>query len=268
MRNHLLTTVRRSSADGATVMYRDQVALRRNPALIAANLAGPLGLVLVFGYVFGGALAAASPGTAYREALIPAVFVLVAGTGLVIAAGSAAMDVQSGVTERFRSLPMGRFAVPLGATGSQLILSMLSLAVMAPIGLVVGWRVRTGPDSVIAGFALLLLFGYALTWMGVYLGLAVRNEEVVQQLAPLILGLVLISNAFVPTATMPTVVRVFAEWNPFSAAITAIRDLFGNGVALHGPLPLEHPVWATIMWSVAIIALFAPLAAKTYAQAD
>lgn len=255
-------------AQALTVFERNMLALRRNPALIAANLAAPVGLVLVFGYVFGGALESALPGGSYREQIIPAAFVLVAGTGMVLAAGAAALDSQNGVSERFRTMPIARFAVPLGASLSQLLILVVSIVVMAGVGLLVGWRAHEGLGNTLAGFALLLLFGYALTWMGVYLGLAIRDQEVVQQLAPLVISLVMVSNAFVPTATMPAWLRAIAEWSPFSTAIAAIRDLFGNAPAADGPWPLANPVLATVFWSIGLIVIFAPLAAHKYGRRD
>ncbi|MPV35908.1 ABC transporter permease [Georgenia subflava] len=247
---------------GATIVYRNLLALRRNPALVVANLAGPISMILLFGYVFGSAMGAAGTVADYRAALVPAAFVLVAGTGLIMVAGSTAVDVRNGVTERFRSLPMSPMAVPLGLAGSQLVLSVLSLTVMAAVGLVVGWRVHTDVVSAAASFALLLLFGYALSWVGIYLGLLIRDVEVVQQLSAPIFGLVMVSSAFVPTETMPAGIRAIAEWSPFSAAITATRHLFGNGSIPDGPLPLAHPVIATIVWSITLIAVFAPPAAR------
>lgn len=259
---------RRSFSGGAAVVYRNSLALKRNPALLLANLAGPLGLVAVFGFVFGGALASDGAASAYRQVLVPAVFVLVAATGLVVAAAAAAQDVQDGVTDRFRSLPISRLAVPLGATIGQLALSVMALVAMTLVGYGVGWRPHGSVASVAAAFALLLLFGYALIWVGIWLGLVLRSQEVVQQLAPLILGLVMISNALVPTSGMPSAVRVIAEWNPFSAAVTALRHLFGNGLVPSGPLPLAHPVGTTLVWSVVLIVVFAPLAARRFARRD
>ncbi|MEZ3158960.1 ABC transporter permease [Microbacterium sp. BWT-B31] len=262
------TTTRWPLAAGSTIVYRNLLALRRNPAIVAANLVGPISMVLLFGYVFGGALAAGGDAAAYREALIPAAFVLAAGTGLIMAAGSAALDIQNGVTERFRSLPMQRIAVPFGLAGSQLVLAVISLAVMALLGFAVGWRIHSDVASATAGFVLLLLFGYALSWVGIHLGLVIRNVEIVQQLSAPIFGLVMLSNAFVPTATMPPVVRELAEWSPFSAAITAVRHLFGNGTIPDGPLPLAHPILTTIIWSIALTAVFAVLAARRFARRE
>lgn len=254
-------------ANGTTIIHRNLLALRRNPSAVAASLAAPLGMVLMFGYVFGGALSDGSA-TDYRKALVPAVFVLVAATGAVMTAGSTALEVQNGVTERLRSLPIRRIAVPFGLAGSQLILSVISLTTMALLGLAIDWRVEDGAASALAGFGLLLLFGYGLTWAGIYLGLALRNMETIQQLAPLVFAFVMLSNAFVPTAAMPSVLRGLAEWNPFSAVITAARSLFGNAPVPEGPLPLAHPVLTTVLWSVALIAVFAPLTARRFGKAE
>lgn len=262
------TRTAKTAADALTILERNLHALRRNPALIAANLAAPLGLVLVFGYVFGGALENALPGSSYREQIIPAAFVLVVGTGLVLAAGSAAIDAENGFTERLRTMPIRSLAVPIGSSLSHLIISAVSIIVMIPVGLLVGWRAHEGIGNTIAAFALLLLFGYALTWVGVFLGMAIRDQEVVQQLAPLVIALVMVSNAFVPTTSMPAWLATMAEWSPFSAAITATRDLFGNAPPMDGPWPLAHPVEATILWSAALILVFAPLAARRHDRRD
>lgn len=260
--------MRRTLAEAIVVFDRDLYALRRNPALIAANLAGPLGLVLVFGYVFGGALDGAMPGSSYREQIIPAAFVLVAGTGLVLAAGGAAVDVAHGVHQRLRTMPIRSLAVPLGASLSQLLVSVVSVVLMAIVGLLVGWRAHEGTGSTLAGFGLLLLFGYALTWAGVFLGLAIRDQQVVQQLAPLVIAGVMVSNAFVPTGTMPGWLAALAEWSPFSAAISAIRLLFGNAPVMDGPWPMAHPVAATLLWSAGLLVVFVPLAARLYGRRD
>lgn len=257
----------RPLSDCATVLHRNVLALKREPAILVANLAAPLGLVLMFGYVFGGALGSGSSAEAYRSALIPAVFVLVAATGLVNVATSTATDVRNGVTARFRSLPMTRFAVPMGAAASQLVLSLMSLVAMSLVGLAIGWRIDTSAAAATAGFGLLLLFGFALSWVGIYLGLVIRNAELVQQLAPLIFAAVMLSNAFVPTSTMPGPLRTIAEWNPVSAAITALREQFGNDVAgAGGSVPLDHPALSTIIWSVALIAVFAPASTLRYGR--
>lgn len=254
--------------DAVSILDRNLLALRRNPALVAANLAAPVGLVLVFGYVFGGALDGAAPGGPYRELIVSAAFVLVAGTGLVLAAGAAASDIQNGVTDRFRTMPVRTLAVPLGASLSQLLVAVASVAVMAGVGLLVGWRAHEGAGATLAGFAVLMLFGYALTWVGLFLGFAIRDQDVVQQLAPLVISLVMVSNAFVPTSTMPAWLGTVAEWSPFSAAITALRALFGNAAAPEGPWPLAHPVATTILWSVLLVLVFAPLAVRRYGRRD
>lgn len=260
--------MRTTLAHAGVIFERELLALGRNPALIAANLAGPLGLVLVFGYVFGGALDSAMPGGSYREQIIPAAFVLVAGTGLVLAAGGAALDVGNGVHQRLRTMPIRSLSVPLGASWGQLLISLVSTLVMAVVGLLVGWRAHGSIADTVAGFAVLVLFAYALTWAGIYLGLAIRDQQVVQQLAPLVIAGVMVSNAFVPTDSMPGWLAAVAEWSPFSAAIAAIRVLFGNAPVMDGPWPLAHPVAATLIWSAVVVVVFVPLAARRYGRTD
>ncbi|MDN5798312.1 MAG: ABC transporter permease [Intrasporangium sp.] len=247
------------------VLGRHMLVLRRNPALAAATLLGPVSLVLMFGYVFGGAIAGADIAT-YRSNLIASALVLTAGTSLVIIAADTARDVKEGMTPRVLAMPVSRLAILLGATVAQLLVSVVLYAVMIGVGLLTGWRWQAGFPAALAGLGLLVLFGYALSWLGVHLGLVIRDEQVIQQLASLILGTVLFSNAMVPVETMPGVPRAIAEWNPFSAVVSAVRYQFGTAPVADGPWPLAHPVLATVGWSVLLLAAFVPLATRRLAR--
>jgi ABC-2 type transport system permease protein len=166
----------------------------------------------------------------------------------------------------FRSMPMARSAVPFGQTGAEILNGVLGMAIMATAGLVVGWRAHNGLWQTAEAFLLLALMRYALSWAGCYLGLVVKNEQAADQLIPLVFPITMLSNSFVPTAGMPKVLQVIAEWNPVSALTAACRELFGNPGAPAGDLawPLAHPVPATIGWALVLLAVFAPLSVRTY----
>ncbi|GII26436.1 ABC transporter permease [Planosporangium mesophilum] len=252
-------------ADGATIVRRNLTYLRHAPGMLAVIVMAPVAMVVMFGYVFGSAIVV--PGNAnYREYLIPGLFGMVA-VNLIPMMVTMARDVDQGFVDRYRTLPMGRAAVPFGMTGSQIVLGALSLALMALCGLAVGWRIHNGWGRALAGFGLLLLFQYAMSWVGVYLGLVVGREETASQLSALVFPVSMVSNAFVPTAGMPAWLRVVADWNPVSAVVAACRDLFGN---LHAPVtadaswPVAHPIAATLAWSVGLLLVFVPLAVRRY----
>lgn len=252
-------------ADGMTVMRRNLGHLRYEPAGLVGALAFPAVMVVLFGYVFGSAIAVPGGGN-YREYLIPGLFVMTSVTGVMTTLTGVAADVSRGVMDRFRSMPMAGLAVPFGQTGADTVTGALGLAVMAGMGLVVGWRAHHGTASTAAAFALLILFQYAVTWTGVFLGLLVKNEATADNLVPLVFPVTMVSNSFVPTSGMPAWLRAIADWNPVSAAVAACRSLFGNpGVPAAGTAwPLEHPVIATLGWSALLLAVFVPLAAYRF----
>ncbi len=253
-------------SEAATIAARHLLVLRRNPILVLAYLAGPIGLVLMFGYVFGGAISGGEART-YREALVPGAFILTAGTSLVIVAGDTARDLREGLTQRLRTMPVSRLAILLGHTLAQSLMAAICYLLMAGIGLLIGWRWHTGIAGAAGGFALLLLFGHALAWFGVLLGLVI-DETVIQQLSSLLLGFVMLSNALIPVETMPTGLRVVAEWNPFSAAVGGLRSLLGNGPPPDGPWPLANPVLATVVWSCLLLMLAVPVAVRRLSRVE
>jgi ABC-2 type transport system permease protein len=260
--------LRWTCTDGTTVVIRNLNHLRRAPGQLVAELIFPVVMVLLFGYVFGSAIQV--PGGNYREFLIPGLFAMtavssVAATGQIIAG-----DVQRGVMDRFRSMPMARSAVAFGQTGVDIITGAIGLFCMALCGLVVGWRIHTGLLPGLAGFGLLLLLRYALSWVGVYMGLAVKNEETADRLGMLFLPISMLANTFVPTGGMPGWLRFLSNWNPISAVVAACRQLFGHpgAPAANAALPLQHPVIATVAWSILILAIFVPLAVQKYYGAN
>jgi ABC transporter DrrB family efflux protein len=175
--------------------------------------------------------------------------------------------MSTGLIDRFRALPMSRAAVLAGRTLADLLTQGIGALVVAGVGLAIGWRVHTGPADVLAAFGLALLFGYAFTWAGACLGMLLRSPESAQQLGfILFLPLTFISNAFVPTQGMPGWLQAVANWNPFSALAAASRHLFGNpnpAAAVH-VWPMQHPEQAVLLWSAALLLVFAPLAVHLY----
>lgn len=263
-----MTRVSLALSDGWTIMRRDLGHLRYQPSQLIGALVFPGIMVVLFGYVFGSAIPVPGGGD-YRDYLMPGLFVMTSVTGIMATLTVVAADISRGVTDRFKSMPIARSAVPFGQTGAHAAQSVLSFAIMSGMGLLVGWRAHDGLPGALAGFGLLLLFSYALTWAGVFLGLLVKNEETADNLVPLVFPITMVSNTFVPTAGMPAWLRTIADWNPVSAAVAACRGLFGNAGAAAGSTawPLVHPVAATLGWSVLLLAVFVPLAVWRYANA-
>lgn len=182
-----------------------------------------------------------------------------------------ANDMEKGIIDRFRSLPMSRSAVVVGRTASDVIYNVISVTIMALAGLVVGWRIHNGIGSALLGFGLLLLFPYAISWIMAYVGLLVRSVEVVNNASFMVIfPLTFIANTFVPSENLPTPLRVFAEWNPVSAVTQAARELFGN-IPAGTPEPtswaLQNAALYTLTWVAITIAIFAPLAVRQYTRA-
>jgi ABC-2 type transport system permease protein len=262
----LASRLRWTLADGWTLVRREIWHLQAQPGQLVSAMVFPAALTLLFGYVFGSAIAVPGGGN-YRAYLMPGLFAMTAVIGVVLSAMTIATEKSKGVVDRFRSMPMARLAVPFGQTGSDVMVGVLGMVIMAGCGLLVGWRASDGLARAAAGFALILAFRYAMSWVGVYVGLAVKNEKTVDTLAPLMFPVSMISNAFVPVARMPDWLRVIASWNPVSALTVACRDLFGNpGAALTSAAwPLQHPVLATLIWSGGLTVIFATAAVRRYA---
>jgi ABC-2 type transport system permease protein len=253
-------------ADGITIARRNIIKVIRLPQILFSVLVTPLLLVLLFAYVFGSSIDI--PGGSYREFLIGGTFALTLIIGATFTGAGLADDMQKGIIDRFRSLPMSRSAVVVGRTASDVIYNVLSLAIMALAGLIVGWRIHNGIGNALLGFGLLLLFAYAISWIMAYVGLLVPSAEVVSSASGMVIfPLTFIANTFVPAENLPTLLRVVAEWNPVSAVTQAARELFGNippGTPEPAAWPLQNAVLYTLVWVVIIIAVFAPLAVSRY----
>jgi ABC-2 type transport system permease protein len=256
-------------ADGVTIARRNVIKITRVPEVLVGVLITPLIFVLLFAYVFGSSIEV--PGGLYREFLIGGTFALTLTFGATFTGAGLADDMQKGIINRFRSLPMSRSAVVFGRTATDVIYNLLSLTVMAAAGLVVGWRIHNGIGSALLGFGLLLLFAYAISWVMAYIGLLVPSAEVVNNVSGMVIfPLTFIANTFVPAENLPTPLRIFAEWNPVSAVTQAARELFGNiapGTPEPAVWPLQNPVLYTLLWVAIIITVFAPLAVRRYRTA-
>jgi ABC-2 type transport system permease protein len=245
---------------------RSLARIRREPETLSQVTIQPVMFVLMFTYVFGGAIGIPGGGS-YHEYLIGGML----GMGLAQTAPGTAVavvtDMSTGLIDRFRSLPMSRAAVLTARTIADLLTQVIGAAVVAAVGLAIGWRVHTGAGDVIEAFALALLFGYAFTWAGVCLGMVLRSPEAAQQTGFVIfLPLTFISSAFVPTQGMPGWLQPVAEWNPMSSLAAACRRLFGNpnpAATVHA-WPAQHPELAVLCWSAVMLAVFAPLAVRLY----
>jgi ABC-2 type transport system permease protein len=255
--------------DGAVVARRNLIKVKRVPDILVFTTLQPIMFILLFAYVFGSAIDA--PGVNYREFLIAGIFAQTVIFGATFTGAGLADDMQKGIIDRFRSLPMSRSAVLVGRTASDILYNVLVITVMSLTGLLVGWRIRTSFLEAAAGFLLLLLFAYAISWVMAYVGLLVPTPEVVNNAAFIVIfPLTFIANTFVPSSGLPGPLRVVAEWNPVSAVTQAARELFGNvgaGVPVPDVWSLQHPVLYTLLWVALILAVFVPLAVRQYKRA-
>lgn len=260
-----MSTVR----DALVIAHRNIIRIRRVPDVMAFVLIQPLMFVLLFAYVFGGSIDI--PGGNYREFLIAGIFAQTVVFGATFTGAGLAEDLQKGLINRFRSLPMSRSAVVAGRTASDVVYNALSILVMSIAGLIVGWRIRGSVLDAIAGFALLLFFSYAFSWVMACVGLLVPTPEVVNNASFVILfPLTFIANTFVPSDNLPGVLRTIAEWNPISTLTHAVRVKFGNipaGTPDPTAWPLQNSVLYSLIWAVALIVIFAPIATRLYQRA-
>jgi len=252
--------------DVRVIARRNVIKITRVPEVLVFVLLSPIMFVLLFGYVFGNSIDI--PGSSYREFLIAGIFAQTVLFGATFTGAGIAEDMQKGIIDRFRSLPMSRGAVLTGRTASDVIYNVLSVAIMAVTGLLIGWRIRGSVLDAAAGFALLLLFAYAISWIMALIALLVPSVEVINNASFMVIfPLTFVANTFVPAEDLPGPLQTFAEWNPVSSVTQAARELFGN-IPAGTPEPdawsLQHPVLYTLLWVVAIVAVFAPLSIARY----
>ena len=257
--------------DGLVVARRNLIQTIRVPELLFFSLVQPVIFVLLFAYVFGGAIPI--PGDdaadAYRQYLMPGIF----GQTVAFAAASStvglAEDMNRGLIDRFRSLPMSTGAVLFGRTFADATRQILVLAVLSVTGFLVGWRISGGVLNAVLAYFLLLLFAYTVAWVGCWIGLKVPNPETASTAGLIwLFPLTFLSNAFVPITSMPQWLQVFAAWNPISAVVLATRELFGNSTGVPSDAwPMQNPELYTFISCAVIIAIFAPLSVRSYRRA-
>ena len=246
-------------SDTLVLAKRNFLRIARAPDLLLAFTVQPIMFVLLFAYVFGGAIQ--TGGQSYINFLIPGILVQTMAFGGFVTAMGIAEDLRKGLVDRFRSLPMSRSAVLAGRTLSDIVTNGISITVMLIVGVIIGFGFESSFLHVVFGILLLLLFGYAFSWVFAFIGLTSSSPEAAQSLGFIVIfPLTFVSSAFVPPETMPGALQWFAEWNPFSITVNAIRALFIGD-------PAGNTVWGAVAWSVGIALVFGVLAVTKYKRA-
>jgi ABC transporter DrrB family efflux protein len=251
--------MRRLVTDTMIVAERNLVRLPRAPDLLLAFTVQPIMFVLLFVYVFGGAIN--TPGYDYVDFLIPGILVQNIAFGGFVTALGLNEDLTKGLIDRFRSLPMARAAVLAGRTLADVVTNSLSVVILVITGLIIGFNFDSSAGEIVLGFVLLILFGYAFSWVFALLGMLVSSPESANSLGFIaVFPLTFISSAFVPVDSMPAALRWFADVNPFTVTVDAMRSLWLGA-------PAGNSVWGAFVWTFVILAIFAPLAVWRYRRA-
>ena len=247
------------------MVKRNMIHTRRMPEMLSDVTIQPIMFVVLFAYVFGASIQTDS--ASYKEFLLPGIMgQTIVFTAFIVSTGITA-DLEKGIIDRFRSLPIHPSSVLIGRSVASLLHSSIGIVVMALTGLAIGWRIRNSFGEAVLAFALLLLFGFGMIWFGILIGSWLRSVEAVNGfMFSTLFPITFLSNAFVPTDPMPTWLRTIAEWNPMSSLVQALRVLWGNGPAFgsEAALPLQHPVIATLLWALVLTVVFAPFALRAY----
>lgn len=252
-------------SQSATVVWRNLLHIKRMPEMLLDVTIQPVMFVLLFAFVFGGSIVTDS--SSYREWLLPGIMGQTMAFSAFIVALGLTNDIDKGIVDRFRSLPISRSSILVGRSISSLIHSSIGIVVMAVTGLAIGWRIRDGVADAVLGFALLLLFGFAMIWFGILVGSMMRSVEAVNGLMfTTIFPITFLANTFAPTEQMVPWLRTIAEWNPISALVQSLRVLWGNSpeAPADAAWPLQHSVLVTVVWSVVLAAVLAPLAVRAF----
>ena len=252
--------------DSAIITKRNLIKLKRVPDLLFFATLSPIMFVLLFAYVFGSAIDV--PGIDYKSFLMGGIFVQTMIFGASITGSSLAEDLQKGVMDRFRSLPMARSAVVIGRTAADVGNNVVTITIMSITGLIVGWRITSSFFDALLGYVLLLLFAYSISWVMALVGLIVRSPEIFNNASFIVIfPLTFIANTFVPIDNFPSVLKTIAEWNPISSVTLAVREQFGNTNPMAPPpevWPLQNPVLYTLIWGVVMLVVFVPLSVRKY----
>jgi ABC transporter DrrB family efflux protein len=248
--------MRQLISDTMVITERNLIRLTRAPDLVIAFTVQPVMFLLLFVYVFGGAIQ--TPGYDYKDFLLPGIIVQNIAFGGFVTALGLNEDLKKGLIDRFRSLPMARPAVLAGRTFADVFTNALSVGVLLGTGLIIGFSFHASVLEVFAGFALLLVFGYAFSWVFALLGMLVSSPEAANSVGFLaVFPLTFISSAFVPVDSMPGALKWFADVNPFTIVVNAMRSLWVGA-------PAHNYVWGAFVWSAVILVIFAPLAVSRY----
>ncbi|MGW5676023.1 ABC transporter permease [Streptomyces sp. NPDC003860] len=245
-----------------SVVRRGFLNYQRQPLAIVWQLGFPILSVLLYAYVFGGAMK--SPGGDYRDYLMPGMFVMTMAFGFMGTAMTVVVDAQKGVIDRFRSMPMSPSAVVSGRGVTDLFVAAAELTILAVTALLIGWRSDGGFFNTLGAFGLLMLLRFALIWVGVWLGLMLPNQEAAGGLYAVVFPLTMVSSIFVPPSSMPDWLGAVAAWNPISSTAGATRELFGNPVASDGSWIQENAILMATVWPLVITAIFLPLAVRRF----
>ncbi|MYW70299.1 ABC transporter permease [Streptomyces sp. SID8379] len=243
--------------DSWTMTRRELAHWARQPVQILVGLVFPVMLLLMFGYLVGGGKGIEGGSTGYVDFLVPGMFALTMAFGLESTMLAVTQDLDKGVIDRFRSLPMTDGAVLVGRSAADMLQSLVSLALMAAVGLALGWRAHGSAGATLAAFGLLLLLRFAMLWIGIWLAMVAGRPELVQAVQILVWPVGFLSNAFTVPENMPDWLGAVVEWNPMSATASSVRHLFGNPGG-------ADEVWPAVVWPVVLVAVFFPLAVRRF----
>ena len=261
-------TLAMTLTDGWTVTRRNLFAMSRNPEVVIWSTIQPVMFIVLFVYVFD---SIPTPGMEYVDYVMAGIFCQTVMFNSALTGVGLAMDIQKGLIDRFRSLPMARSAVLVGRTTGDIVNGLAQLVVMVLVGTLVGWRTTEAFPKVMAGLLLVLLIGYVFSWISATVGLSVKSVEVANSAGFVwMFPLTFVSNTFVDINTLTPAVQHIAEWNPMSAFVLAVRELFGNTsdeIPAPDVWPLQNPVLASFLWLALILAIFVPLSVRQYKKA-
>lgn len=244
-------------ADCWTMTRRELAHWARQPVQVLVGLVFPVMLLLMFGYLVGGGREVTGD---YLGYLVPGMLALTMAFGLEGTMLAVTQDLNKGVIDRFRSMPMTNGAVLVGRSAADMLQSAAGLAVLIGVGHALGWRTHGGPAAFLGAVGLLLLFRFAMLWIGIHLALVAGKPELVQAVQILVWPVGFLSNAFAAPEAMPGWLGTAVQWNPMSQTATAVRDLFG------GPGGEPGHVWAAVAWPLALLAVFLPLAVRRFGR--
>ncbi|MFE4956376.1 ABC transporter permease [Streptomyces sp. NPDC056653] len=257
------TTIGWAVADSWTMTRRELAHWARQPVQIVVGLVFPVMLLLMFNYLVGGGQGIDGDNT---EFLVPGMLALTMAFGLESTMLAVTQDLTKGVIDRFRSMPMVSGSVLVGRSVADMLQSVAGLAVMIGVGYAVGWRRHDGVAAALGAVGLLLLLRFAMLWIGIQLAMVAGKPEMVQAVQILVWPVGFLSNVFATPESMPGWLGAVVEWNPMSATATAVRDLFGNPGGAGGSWAAEHAGLLAVVWPVALIAVFFPLAVRRFAR--